>query len=380
MTVTTVPFTDLGAMADEVWPDLAGPIATAVSTADFIGGSAVERFEEEWARYCGVAHGVGVANGTDALHLTLRALGVGPGDEVVVPASTFVATAEAVVLAGASPRFADVDPRTLLMTPDSVEAAITPRTQGVIVVHLYGQPADMDELGRAVRRRGLFLLEDAAQAHGARWGDRPVGSFGDAACFSFYPSKNLGAFGDGGAVVTGDANIARRVRSLGDHGRPVGAHHGHLVVGTTSRLDSLQARVLSAKLRRLPAWTEARRQVAARYQAGLGDLPGLELLDVHPSAHHVYHLFVVRVPKRDRLRAELALQGVQTGIHYPLACHQEFAFSPFASDRLPDAEAAASEVLSLPLYPHMAPAQVDRVIDLIRSILTERVGAGASIH
>jgi len=376
----TVPFTDLGAMADEIWPGISEPFRRAISSAEFIGGPAVELFEDDWARFCGVSHAIGVANGTDALQLTLRALGVGPGDEVVVPASTFVATAEAVVLAGATPRFADVDPQTMLITPDSLLAAITPRTQGAIAVHLYGQPADMEELSSTASERGLFLLEDAAQAHGASWRGQLVGSFGDAACFSFYPSKNLGAFGDGGAVVTRDANLARRIRSLADHGRMTGSHHGHSLVGTTSRLDSLQARVLHAKLGRLPVWTEARRAAAARYREGLADLPGLELMGEHVLAHHVYHLFVVRLSERDRVRAELGKAGVQTGVHYALPCHKEMAFAQYALEELPNSEAAATEVLSLPMFPHISRAQVDRVIDLTRSLLTEKAVAGAPAH
>jgi dTDP-4-amino-4,6-dideoxygalactose transaminase len=373
-----VPFMDLGAMADEVWPEIEQSVKAAVTGAQFIGGPAVETFENEWASYCGVANAIGVANGTDALHLTLRALGVGPGDEIVLPASTFVATAEAIVLAGATPRFADVDPQTLLMTAETMIAAITPRTRGVIAVHLYGQTPDMDAIETAVRQRGLFLVEDAAQAHGASWNGRPVGSFGDAACFSFYPGKNLGAFGDAGAVVTGDAVLAERVRSLANHGRATGNHHSHLLVGTTSRLDSLQALVLSAKLRRLTAWTEARRHVVAQYRAGLSDVAGMQLLVEHPLAHHVYHLFVIRVPERDLFGAELLRQGVQTGVHYSLAIHQQPAYAEFADGPLPEAEAGAAEVLSLPLYPHLGLAQVDRVIEVTTSVLEAQEYAGVA--
>jgi dTDP-4-amino-4,6-dideoxygalactose transaminase len=366
---------DLGAMADEVWPEIEGAVKAAVSGAQFIGGPVVEAFENEWAAYCGVPHAIGVANGTDALHLALRALGVQPGDEVVVPSSTFVATAEAVVLAGATPRFADVDPRTLLMTVDTMTAAITPRTRGVIAVHLYGQTPDMDAIEAAVRARGLFLVEDAAQAHGARWNGRPVGTFGDVACFSFYPGKNLGAFGDAGAVVTGDADLAERVRSLANHGRATGNHHSHLLVGTTSRLDSLQALVLSAKLKRLTAWTEARQKVVAQYRADLTDLAGMQLLIEHPLAHHVYHLFVVRVPEREKFGAELLSHGVQSGVHYSLAIHQQPAFAQYAVEPLPEAEAGAAEVLSLPLYPHLGMEQVDRVIEVTKLVLDQRASS-----
>jgi dTDP-4-amino-4,6-dideoxygalactose transaminase len=375
MTIQSVPFMDLGAMADEVWPEIEGAVKAAVSGAQFIGGPAVEAFENEWAAYCGVPHAIGVANGTDALHLALRALGVQSGDEVVVPSSTFVATAEAVVLAGGIPRFADVDPETLLMTVDTMTAAITPRTRGVIAVHLYGQTPDMDALEAAVRARGLFLVEDAAQAHGARWNGRPVGTFGDVACFSFYPGKNLGAFGDAGAVVTGDAELAERVRSLANHGRATGNHHSHLVVGTTSRLDSLQALVLSAKLKRLTAWTEARQKVVAQYRADLTDLAGVQLLVEHSLSHHVYHLFVIRVPERERFGADLLSHGVQSGVHYSLAIHQQPAFAQYAVEPLPEAEAGAAEVLSLPLYPHLGMEHVDRVIEVTKLVHDQHAGS-----
>ncbi len=249
-----VPFFDLGGMTQEVRSDVDAAWSTLLGTGHFVGGAEVDRFEEEWARYCGTAHAIGVANGTDALTLTLRALAIGAGDEVVVPANTFIATAEAVVLAGATPRFADVDPDTLLLTADGLAAAITSRTSAVIAVHLYGQTADMDAISVTAERAGLAVLEDAAQAHGASWWGRPAGSLGRAGCFSFYPGKNLGAFGDAGAVVTDDADLTERLRSLRNHGRVSGSHYRHGDIGTNSRLDSVQAAVLSAKLPRLDAW------------------------------------------------------------------------------------------------------------------------------
>jgi dTDP-4-amino-4,6-dideoxygalactose transaminase len=374
-----VPFTDLGMMAQEIWPDVAADMLTTVSTASFIGGAAVERFEEEWARYCGVPHAVGVANGTDALQLTLRALGVGPGDEVVVPSSTFVATAEAVVLAGAVPRFADVDAKTMLLSGDSLAAAITAKTRGVIAVHLYGQVANMDELARVARHHGIFLVEDAAQAHGGRWHGRPVGSFGEAACFSFYPGKNLGAFGDAGAVVTRNKELADQIRSMANHGRSDASHYHHVRVGTNSRLDAIQALVLRAKLARLPAWTDARRQLAARYRDKLSGLPEVTVVDLDPLSYHVYHLFVIRVSERERVTASLSQLGIRTGVHYPLPCHQQPAFSQFAWEPLPNSELAAAEVLSLPLYPHMSSAQVDRVVEALGSVMAERGGLHVSL-
>src|ERR1700693_544907 len=268
-----VPFTDLAAMTREVRTTIDQNWSRLLETSAFIGGQAVEEFEQAWAEYCGVSHAVGVANGTDAIQVILTSRDIGPGDEVVVPANTFVASAEAVVLAGATPRFADVNPETLLRPAADLEAAISPRTRAVLVVHLYGQMPDMDELCRTADKAGVVLIEDAAQAHGATWNGRRAGSFGRAGSFSFYPGKNLGAFGDAGAVVTGDAVLAERIRRLRDHGRALGSHYRHVVIGTNSRLDALQAVVLTAKLARLDAWNEARRSIVARYRAAFASGP-----------------------------------------------------------------------------------------------------------
>ncbi|HLI39378.1 MAG TPA: DegT/DnrJ/EryC1/StrS family aminotransferase [Streptosporangiaceae bacterium] len=367
--IDEVPFTDLAAMTREVEPAVRRAWERLLVSSQFIGGEAVEEFERAWAAYTGVEHAVGVASGTDALRLALTALGIGPGDEVIVPASTFVATAEAVVLAGATPRFADVDPRTLLLAPGQVEAARTPRTRAVIVVHLYGQMPDMDALCRAAGRAGLILIEDAAQAHGASWRGRQAGSFGAAGCFSFYPGKNLGAFGDAGAVVTPDIRLAERVRCLRDHGRT--SHYRHDLVGTTSRMDAMQAAVLTAKLARLDAWTQARRSVAARYREAFAHGP-VRMVGEVPGARGVYHLAVVRVPDRDRTRRKLAAMGVQTGIHYPVPCHRQEPYLRFATGPLPAAETAAGEVLSLPVFPHMSDGHVERVCAAVREAVTGR--------
>ena len=365
-----VPFTDLAAMTREVWPTLHGPYLEALLDAQYIGGPAVTTFEREWATVCRTEHAVGVANGTDALLLTLEALGVGPADEVILPTNTFIATAEAVVRAGAIPRFADVDPDTMLLTPQSVAEAITPASKGVNPVHLYGQMPDMTALCAQADQAGLFVLEDAAQAHGAAWEGRPAGSWGVAGCFSFYPGKNLGAFGDGGAVVTSDADLAQRVRTLANHGRAAGgAHYEHEAIGTNSRLDALQAIALTAKLARNEDWTERRRDLADLYRKFLSDAP-LQLQGVHPAARHVYHLFVVRVPQRDLVRARLADHGVQTGIHYPLPCHQQPPLRRYADRSLPVAEAAAGQLISLPMFPHMSDEQVSRVCDALIDTLT----------
>lgn len=371
-----VPFTDLGAMAREVWPAIASDFTDAVLQAHYIGGAPVDSFEQQWARYCGTAYAIGVANGTDALQLTLQALGIGAGDEVIVPANTFIATAAAVVRAGAVPVFVDVDPDTLLITAEVVEAAVTTRTRAVMVVHLYGNMPDMDALCGVADRAGIHLVEDAAQAHGAEWGGRRAGSFGIAGCFSFYPGKNLGAFGDAGAVVTSDPAVADRVRSIANHGRSSGsAHYEHLFVGTNSRLDTLQAIALTGKLARTEDWTEARIALAARYRERLAGT-GARLTTVADQARHVYHLMVVRVPDRERVRKLLKAQDVQTGVHYPVPCHQQPPLLRYAAAPLPVCEQAAGEQLSLPMFPHLSTAQVDHVCKALTDALDEVVGRG----
>jgi dTDP-4-amino-4,6-dideoxygalactose transaminase len=368
--MTPVPFTDLAAMAREVWPEIEPDYLACLLEGRYIGGPAVASFEREWAAYCGAAHAVGVANGTDALQLSLTALGIGAGDEVVVPANTFIATAAAVVRAGATPRFADVSDDTLLMTPRTLAEAITPRTRAVIVVHLFGQMPDMAGLLAVADRAGITVIEDAAQAHGAEWHGRRAGSFGAVACFSFYPGKNLGAFGDAGAVVTSRPELADRIRELANHGRSGGAsHYHHDCVGTNSRLDTLQAILLSGKLGRLDGWTERRIALAARYRCLLGgsEYSGadLKLPDVAPQARHVYHLFVVRVARRDQVRAELARRGIQTGVHYPVPCHLQPALQEFADGPLPVVEQVAGELLSLPIFPHLTDGQLDVVCEAL---------------
>jgi dTDP-4-amino-4,6-dideoxygalactose transaminase len=368
-----VPFTDLAAMTREVRADIEAGWARVLRSGRFIGGEAVEEFEQAWAAYCGVPHAVGVANGTDALQLALSALGIGAGDEVIVPANTFVATAEAVVLAGATPRFADVSPGTLLLTPEQLEAAVTDRTRAVIVVHLYGQMPDMDALCQAAARVGLAVIEDAAQAHGATWRGLAAGSIGTIGCFSFYPAKNLGAFGDAGAVVTADADLARRISCLRDHGRAESSHYRHELVGTNSRLDALQAVVLPAKLARLDDWTQARRRAVAGYRAALAG-SAARMVEELPGSQGVYHLAVVRVPGRERVERRLAAMGIQTGIHYPVPCHQQAPYLSFADGRLPAAEEAAAEILSLPIFPHISDGQVARVCEAVHEAIA-REGA-----
>lgn len=368
-----MPFLDLSDMTEEIRPEVLARWAELLDSNAFIGGEAVTCFEEQWAAYCGTSHAVGMANGTDALHLTLRALEIGPGDEVLVPANTFVATAEAVVLAGATPRFVDVDPETLLVTPEIIEKGTTPNTRAVVVVHLYGQMPDMDGILMTAAHLELAVVEDAAQAHGAIWGGRRAGSFGNAGCFSFYPGKNLGAFGDAGAVVTADPALAERLRSLRDHGRSRSGHCDHTSLGFNSRLDALQAVVLSAKLRRLDSWNRARRALIGFYRELL-DHDVVTMPSECPGGTGVHHLAVARVLQRERVRAELAAVGIATGIHYPTPCHLVPAFRHFSHDRLPTVELAAGQVLSLPMYPHMQLELVEKVAAAINRSASRGVG------
>jgi dTDP-4-amino-4,6-dideoxygalactose transaminase len=370
--MTAIPFTDLAAMSQEIWPDIEADYLASLFNADFVGGSPVETFERDWAAYCGTQHGVGVANGTDALELAMAALGIGPGDEVIVPANTFIGTAAAVVRAGAEPRFADVSEETLLLTPATMKAAVTPRTRAVIVVHLYGQVPDMDGLMAAADEAGLLVIEDAAQAHGAQWHGRRAGSFGAAGCFSFYPGKNLGAFGDAGAVVTSLPDVADRVRALANHGRVSGsAHYEHIYVGRNSRMDALQAIALSGKLARIESWNVRRQEIADRYRDRLRGT-GVRVTEAAPGARHVYHLLVARVPGRDRVCEQLRERGIQTGVHYPVPCHLQPPLRKFADGPLPVAEQAAAEILSLPMFPHLKDKHVDAVCAALASVTDGR--------
>jgi dTDP-4-amino-4,6-dideoxygalactose transaminase len=364
----TIPFSDLAGTTAEVREEVERGWLRLLDTNAWVGGSAGTEFEADFARYCGTSHAVGVANGTDALHLVLRALGIGPGDEVLVPANTFIATAEAVVLAGARPRFVDVDPDSLLVTPEAVADAVTPRTAAVLPVHLYGHVVDVVGLTSVAKRHGLALVEDAAQAHGATRDGVRAGSAGVATGFSFYPGKNLGAFGDGGAVTTSDPALAATVRSMANHGRSDTDRYHHTNIGTNSRLDALQAVVLSAKLRRLDEWTAMRRAVVAAYRERVADLP-LRLVEPDAGVESAWHLLVARVADRDRVRDDLEGLGVQTGIHYPIPCPEQPAFASFADGPTPVASATAREIVSLPLHPHMTVDEVDVVCEALAKVL-----------
>jgi dTDP-4-amino-4,6-dideoxygalactose transaminase len=366
---TRVPFIDLGL----AFAELAGPIEAAVqrvlSSGRYVLGPEVTAFEQEFAEFVGARHCVSVGSGLDALGLTVEACGVSAGDEVIVPAHTFVATWLAARQVGATPVAVDVQPGSYTLDPDLLEAAITPRTRMVVPVHLYGRPAAMDAIAAVASRHGLFLLEDAAQAHGARYRGIRVGSLGGAAAWSFYPAKNLGALGDGGAVTTDDAELAERVRLLRDYGAP--EKYRHELAGTNSRLDELQAAVLRVKLEHLDEWNDRRRSVAARYLDGLTGT-GLVLPEVPSEADHVWHLFVVRTPRRDELRQSLAGVAVETGIHYPRAPHRQPVFADLGIEpgSVPVTEALQHEILSLPMGPHLSDDQVDYVVDRIRAVVS----------
>ena len=359
-----IPFLELSAMHTELAPELDEAWRRISRSGQFIGGEFVERFELEWAEYCGTAYAVGLASGTAALQLGLTALGIGAGDEVIVPANSFFATVEAVLAICATPVLIDVDPSTLLVNATNVEGAITKRTAAVIVVHLYGQPANMDAIEKVARAAGLAIIEDAAQAHGATWRGRKAGSMSELGCFSFYPGKNLGAFGDAGAVTTNDPIVAERVRSLRNHGRSRHDHGRHDYVGGNHRLDELQAAVLSVKLRRLDAWNARRQRIARRYRSLLDDLP-VELLEIAPDARSNHHLFVAQSDHRDYLRQRLHAEGIGTGIHYPIPCHRQPALSSIKTPYLPVTERAARRMLSLPMGPHLKQSDSIRVAEAI---------------
>lgn len=362
----TVPPFNLTRLAARLQEPLAARWAEQVASAGFVGGPEVARFEESFAQYLGAAGCVGVANGTDALVVALRALGLAPGDEVIVPAFTFVATGSAVALAGGVPVFADVEPETLNLDASSLKARITDRTKGVIGVHLFGRPFDVEAVGRVCRRHGLWLIEDAAQAHGAAIGGQKVGTFGDLGSFSFYPTKNLGAFGDAGAVVGNDSELLDRVRRIANHGRTEHYLHGEL--GLNSRLDALQAAVLNLRLPELDFANQRRREIAGRYLEALDGVEGVDLLRDPPGTEPVYHQFTLLTDRRDALREHLADKGVGSVVFYPIPLHRQPALAPYAPEdlALPVSERSAERVLSLPMFPELDDREVEKVCGVVR--------------
>lgn len=367
-----VPFLDLKAQYARIETEVRRAVLEVLESATYVLGPQVAAFEAAFAQLHGVRHCVGVNSGTSALHLALLAAGVGPGDEVITAPMTFVATTWAISYCGATPVFVDVDPVTGTMDPSRVEARITPRTKALLPVHLYGQPADLAPLLEISRKHGVPLIEDAAQAHAAAYHGKPIGGFGLCGCFSFYPGKNLGAYGEGGAVVTNDDAIAARLRSLRDHAQSQRYHHDE--IGFNYRMDALQGAVLGVKMKHLLTWTEGRRRLAARYLALLEGTP-LALPTEVEGRRHVWHLFVALSPERDALRLALEARGVQTGLHYPIPVHLQRAYRHLGHREgdFPVAERIGRECLSLPLFPEMTTEQQDVVVEALAEVLHEGV-------
>ena len=359
-----VPFLNLKAQYLQIKPEIDAAVARAIGSAQFVLGPEVTAFEERFADYCRVAHCRAVNSGTSALHLALLALGIGPGDEVITVSMTFVATTAAILYSGAKPVFVDVDPVTWTMNPAAIEAAITPRTKAILPVHLHGLMADMDPIMSIARRHGLVVIEDAAQAHGAEYKGRRAGSIGDIGCFSFYPGKNLGAFGEGGAVTTDQPELARRISLLRDWGQE--SKYNHVIAGYNYRMDSIKGAVLSVKMDHIDSWTEARRSVARHYDALLSGLP---FARPRPPSHsrHVYHVYAIRLRRRDEALGILQDARIGAGIHYPVPVHLQRAYAElgYGPGALPVTESLAGEFLSLPIYPELLPEQVIEVVSTL---------------
>ena len=366
-----VPYLDLKAQYQSIKPEIDAAIARVLETSQFVLGSEVAGFEQEFAAYCGASDCIALNSGTSALHLALLAAGIGPGDDVITVPFTFVASVAAILYVGARPILVDIDPRSFTLDPAAIEAVVTHRTKAILPVHLYGQPADMDPILEVARRNNLVVIEDAAQAHGAKYKGRPVGALADIACFSFYPTKNLGAYGEGGAVTTSNAEYSRTIRMLRDWGQD--RKYYHVLRGFNYRMEGLQGAVLRVKLRHLEPWTEARRAIAAKHNVLLGDSELVRPVEM-PWARHVYHTYTVRGDDRDALHAALQEKCIQTGIHYPVPVHLQPAYAELVHTplALPQSEKAAAEVLSLPLFPELTDDQIQRVTTALTSLATTR--------
>jgi len=360
-----VPSTDLGKQHAGLRPELEEAFAKVLDKSAFVLGEFVERFEKEFADYCGARHAVGVNSGTSALYVALRACAVGAGDEVITSPFTFAANVEAVLLAGAVPRFADVDPETLNLDPEQVKNAFTEKSRAVIPVHLYGHSADLAPINSLARERGVAVIEDAAQANGARYKDKPVGGISDVGCFSFYPPKNLGAFGEGGMVVTNDEEIARKSKLIRHHGES--SRYEHSILGFNFRMEGLQGAILSVKLKHLDRWVEKRRELAAAYRDRLEGLP-ISLPVELPYAYHSYNYYTIRCPERDALHEWLVDRDIACAIHYPITLHLQRVCEElgYKEGDFPVSETAAREVLSLPIFPEMTYGQLDYVAEAVR--------------
>lgn len=373
----SVPFMDLKIQYQSIKSEIDDAIAEIIDNTAFIGGKALKEFEAAFSEFCQLDHCIGVGNGTDALYIALRGLGVGPGDEVITAANSFVASSEAIKMAGAQVVFVDCDPRSYCMDIAKLTTSITSKTKAIMPVHLYGQPANMPAIMELAARHALYVVEDAAQAHGAEIGGKRIGTWGDAACFSFYPGKNLGAYGDGGAIVTNDAELARKTRMIANHGRM--SKYDHEIEGVNSRLDGLQAAILKVKLEHLEDWTEQRRRVVGSYRDHLADAR-LELPEEGNDSRHVYHLFVVRCKERDRVREYLADKGVSTGVHYPIGLPFLKAYEHLghSNEDFPVTAAYQSQLLSLPLFPEMTEDQIAEVCDHLVAVVGAHKGARQS--
>jgi dTDP-4-amino-4,6-dideoxygalactose transaminase len=361
-----IPFVDLKMQYLSIKDEIDAAIQGVIDETSFIMGDEVRAFESEFAQFCEAKFAVGVSSGTDALHMTLLACGVGRGDEVITVPNTFIATTEAISNCGAKPVFVDIDPQTYNMDVRKIEDKISSKTKAILPVHLFGQPADMNPILKIADKRGLKVIEDAAQAHGAIYNGKKVGTLGDAACFSFFPGKNLGAFGDGGAVVTNNENIAQQVKLLRNHGRD--AKYEHLVEGFCNRLDSVQAAILSVKLKRLSDWNGKRRKAAKLYDELLGN-KGIKTPCELKGVQSVYHLYVIRAKNRDDLKEKLRSEGISAGVHYPVPLHLQPAYKylGYKKGDFREAEKAQREILSLPIYPEIQEGQIKRVVEVLTS-------------
>jgi len=361
-----VPFVDLKAQYATIKGEVLPAIHEVLENAAYVLGKPVSDFEASFAARHDLKFLYALGSGTDGNHMALWVLGIGPGDEVIIPANTFIATAWGATLCGATPVFVDCDPVSYNLDPSKVEEKITPRTKAIVAVHLYGMPADMDALSAIARKHGIWLVEDCAQAHLADYKGKPVGNFGITSCFSFYPGKNLGAYGEGGAVATNDPKLARQLKMIRDHGSEVKYHHE--ILGHNYRMEGIQGAVLGVKMKYIEGWTEARRSVAQRYGQLLKGLPEFVLPVESPGTRHVYHLYVVRTPHRDKLQKHLQERGVSTGLHYPVPLHLQKAFQHlgYRKGDFPSAEMAADQVLSLPIYPELTAEQLEYVVESIQ--------------
>ncbi len=367
-----VPFLDLKAQYESIRDEIAVSLQEVLDRTAFAGGPFVAEFEKKFAAFCGTSYAVGVGSGTEALWLALKALDVGPGDEVITVPNTFIATTESITFCGASPVFVDIDEKTFNMDPARLEDAITPRTKAIIPVHLYGQPADMDPIMEIANSHGLFVIEDACQAHGAQYKGRPAGSIGHAGCFSFYPGKNLGAYGEAGAITTNDEELARKMRMFRDHGQKTKYYHS--IVGWNARMDGFQGAVLKVKLRYLDKWNQARREHAASYGRLLQSVEGVITPAEAQYARHVYHVYAIRTENRDQLIKELGERGIACGIHYPVALHLQDAYKDlgYREGDFPIAEKCTARILSLPMYAELTDEQIENVVEQLRNCLRQK--------